>query len=90
MVQASKCILNNSLNLDLWLQRSVRQLHLGFPELDAGDARKSSLLCKAMLSEDAPFIEGMAKLQIDSFPRLKSREQACPPVVRNIHAHMLL
>lgn len=89
MRQATKCVLEDPYNPEFWLQRAFHLLDLGFPELAAGDARKSSLLWKAMLSDDNPFLGGIAKLQIAAFPRVESGEQACRAGQCSFQDHML-
>ena len=76
--EAANCILYDPYSPEFWLQRAIHLLYSGFPELAVGDARKSSLLCKAMLSDDPPFFGGIAKLQIGAFPKIESSEQASP------------
>ncbi len=74
--QASECILHQPYNPEYWLQRAIHLLRLGFPELAAGDARKTALLCKAALSGDTSSLGGKVKLQFSTFVRSKGGERA--------------
>ncbi len=73
--EASKCILHQPYNPEYWLQRAIHLLRLGFPELAAGDALKTAMLCIVALNDGVSTLGGKIKLQLGASVKFEGGER---------------
>ena len=68
-------ILNDPHNPSYWIERADALLHVGYPELTAGDAKKACLLLEAALNRDESDLGEDVKRTFGQYLRIKTADK---------------